>query len=44
MRDVGLAGAPALALVRAEGEVVGFLDALDLSRGQVALELRDQLV
>ena len=43
VRDVGLAGAAALAFMGLEGEVVGFLDALDLGRGQVALELGDQL-
>jgi len=40
---VRLARAPTLARVGAGGEIVRFLDALDLGRGQVALELRDQL-
>jgi len=41
--DVGLAGAAALAVMGLEGEVVRLLHPLDLLRGQVGLELGDQL-
>jgi len=42
--DVWLAGTAALAFMGLEREVVGFLDALDVLGGQVALELVDELV
>ena len=44
MSDVGLAGAAPLSVVRAEGELVCLLDAFDVSRRQVLLEFRNELI